>query len=96
MSHTALPDGCPHIMWQWEIPADDPTISNGAADRGALLTQFATWTAQSNTDHAEALLVRRRDIAAQGLLFAEAPHLCQVDRETGRELWAVPLTPDLT
>jgi hypothetical protein len=89
VTHVALPDGCPHIAWQWEIPPANAADPNGG-ERGALLTQFATGTASDD------MVVRRREAAAQGLMFAEAPHLCQVDGETGRELWAVPLTPDLT
>lgn len=95
MTHVALPEGCAHIEWRWEIPHVDATNPD-AGDRGALLSQFATWTATPGFDHAEAL-TRRQEVAAQGLAMGE-PHLCQLDQETGRELWAAPLfpLPDLT
>lgn len=96
MTHVALPEGCAHIEWQWEIPPADAADPDGG-DRGALLTQFATWTCPPGGEPEE-LAVRRREINAQGLAFMAEPHLCQHDRETGRELWAAPLAPlpDLT
>lgn len=93
MSHTSLPDGCQHIAWEWTNPDGDPADSSRGDLRGQLLTLFATWTC-SPGEEPEELPLRRQEIAAQGLAMVGDPHLCQVDNQTGRELWAVPLAPD--
>jgi hypothetical protein len=92
MTFTALPHGCDHIDWQWTNPGADPTHPDLGDLREPLLTQFATWTVQPGGESPE-LPVRERELAAQGLTFADEPHLCQTDPVTGRELWAVAVAP---
>lgn len=94
----ALPEGCPHIVWQWEHPEwDGPaeTVSDeDRARRGRVVGPlYATWLVAPGGESAE-LPLREQEIAAQGLAMVGEPHRCQTHADTGAELWVVELTAE--